>query len=445
MFDLSNEFQNFYDKEVRLSQTEISNLREKKKLNIDRLKEGLIEYNNENKTNYKIIQTLEQGSVAMSTIVKNRNIDYDIDVAIIFDKDNIENIGPNAIQNIIIDSLKRKCINMKKDPYSKTNCVRIENTDGYHIDLAIYRRFKNYNNEFIYEHAGNEWRERNPYAINNWFNDEISNLGNNLRKIVRLSKMFCNSRDSWNMPGGLLQTVLCDEMFSNKSRIDEIFYNTILSIKDRLKYNKDVLNPTSNNSLILTKEHENKIDNLYKRLDTYLEKLNILFDENCTYKNACDAWYNFFNNEFWNNLQENNSNNECEDNEVNIDNLFPIAIDYKSLKIDCRLTDSNKKMPDRILSKLLVKGEKIKIGYTLDFYIENTNVSRPYNVYWKIKNNGSEAIRLNDLRGEIIKSKDNSEHQHIEYSNFRGNHYVECYIVKDKICVASSRIDVPIE
>ena len=126
----------------------------------------------------------------MSTIVKNRNIDYDIDVAIIFDKDNIENIGPNAIQNIIIDSLKRKCINMKKDPYSKTNCVRIEYTDGYHIDLAIYRRFKNYNNEFIYEHAGNEWRERNPYAINNWFNDEISNLGNNLRKIVRLSKMF---------------------------------------------------------------------------------------------------------------------------------------------------------------------------------------------------------------------------------------------------------------
>ena len=190
MFDLSNEFQNFYDKEVRLSQTEIRNLREKKKLNIDRLKEGLIEYNNENKTNYKIIQTLEQGSVAMSTIVKNRNIDYDIDVAIIFDKDNIENIGPNAIQNIIIDSLKRKCINMKKDPYSKTNCVRIEYTDGYHIDLAIYRRFKNYNNEFIYEHAGNEWRERNPYAINNWFNDEISNLGNNLRKIVRLSKMF---------------------------------------------------------------------------------------------------------------------------------------------------------------------------------------------------------------------------------------------------------------
>ena len=92
MFDLSNEFQSFYDKEVRLSQTEISNLIEKKRLNIDRLKEGLIEYNNENKTNYKIIQTLEQGSVAMSTIVKNKNIDYDIDVAIIFYKDNIENL-----------------------------------------------------------------------------------------------------------------------------------------------------------------------------------------------------------------------------------------------------------------------------------------------------------------------------------------------------------------
>lgn len=444
MFDLSNEFQKFYDNEVRLSQNEICNLREKKKINIDRLKEGLSEYNNDNNTNYKIARTIEQGSVAMSTIIRNENKDYDIDVAVIFDKNNIEDIGPNAIQNIIIDSLKRKCTNMKKDPYSKTNCVRIEYMDGYHIDLAIYRRYKSYNDEYVYEHAGSEWKERNPYSINNWFGEEISTIGDNLRKVVRLSKYFCNSRENWNMPGGLIQTVLCDENFTQKNRIDEIFYNTIFSIKEKLKYNKDILNPTSNQSLILTEEHKNKIENLYNRLSTYLEKLDILFDENCTYKNACDAWYDFFNNKYWNNTQENQSNSECEDNEESIDNLFAISNESKNLKLDCRLTDPNKKMPDRLLSKLLIKGEKINIGYTLDFYVENTNVSRPYDVYWKIKNNGPEAIRLNDLRGEIIKGKDSTEHQHIEYSKFKGNHYVECYIIKNEVCVASARINVPI-
>lgn len=48
-------------------------------------------------------------------------------------------------------------------------------------------------------------------AVENWFRDETAVKGINLRKVVRLSKMFCRSRDTWTMPSGLLQTVLCDE------------------------------------------------------------------------------------------------------------------------------------------------------------------------------------------------------------------------------------------
>ena len=38
--------------------------------------------------------------------------------------------------------------------------------------------------------------------------------------------MFCKSRDSWGeMPGGLIQTVLCDEKIATLyERLDEIFY-----------------------------------------------------------------------------------------------------------------------------------------------------------------------------------------------------------------------------
>ncbi|MCR4773329.1 MAG: hypothetical protein K5854_03085 [Prevotella sp.] len=32
-----------------------------------------------------------------------------------------------------------------------------------------------------------------------------------------------------------------------------------------------------------------------------------------------------------------------------------------------------------------------------------------------------------------------------ESSDFRGDHYVECYIIKDGIMVARERINVPIE
>ena len=72
----------------------------KKKLNIQRLKDGLEEYNTENKTSYKITETLEQGSVAMSTVTKNENNDYDIDVAIVFDDVNLNGLGYIAVKNI---------------------------------------------------------------------------------------------------------------------------------------------------------------------------------------------------------------------------------------------------------------------------------------------------------------------------------------------------------
>lgn len=446
MFDLSKEFKTFYDNEVKLSQIEVSNLREKKKLNIERLQEGLKEYNEEHNTDYKIAQTVEQGSVAMSTIIKNKDKDYDIDVAIIFDKENINNIGPNAIQNVIIDALKRKCVNMKTPPYSKTNCVRIEYADNYHIDFAIYRREKKYNDEFVYEHAGSEWRERDPYAINNWFKDSINQQGNDLRKVIRLSKMFCKSRSSWDMPGGLIQTVLCSDEFVKKDRIDETFYYTLTNVRDRLAYNKNVFNPTNNQSLILTEDHKNKVDNLYNRLNSYINKLSVLFEKDCTYEKACNAWYEFFNNEYWKSNIQNQSNNNivCDDTEEYIKNMFPILNTNKYIKLDCRLTDSNRQKPDRLLSNILSKNEKIDIGYILDFYIENTNVSRPYEIYWKVKNNGDEAMRLNDLRGEIFKSISTNDH-HSEYSKFKGNHYVECYIIKNKVCVAIGRIEVPIE
>ena len=77
MYNLEKEMKKFYYNEVVLPKDETTKLREKKKINIDRLKEGLKEYNKENNTEYKIAETIEQGSVAMSTVIQNDKKDYD--------------------------------------------------------------------------------------------------------------------------------------------------------------------------------------------------------------------------------------------------------------------------------------------------------------------------------------------------------------------------------
>jgi len=77
----------------------------------------------------------------------------------------------------------------------------------------------------------------------------------------------------------------------------------------------------------------------------------------------------------------------------------------------------------------------------LIFKVKKTNVSKPYEVWWKVKNEGEVAKKANDLRGEIKKGYEKKE----ETTCYLGKHYVECYIVKDNTCVAMDRIDVPVD
>lgn len=66
-------------------------------------------------------------------------------------------------------------------------------------------------------------------GLTEWFKSQNNDSDGKLRKVIRLSKMFCKSRKSWkNMPSGLLQTVLCDEKLQQSyERIDELFYYTM--------------------------------------------------------------------------------------------------------------------------------------------------------------------------------------------------------------------------
>lgn len=142
MYDLQSKLNTFYKNYVVLPKSGRDSLFTKKNLNINRLKDGLIEYNEEKGTDYKFAEEpIVQGSVAMSTVIQNDSNDYDIDVAIVFEKDNLPP-GTTATKNVVVNALKKKTNQFKVEPEAKTNCVRIVYAEGYHIDFAIYRRYK---------------------------------------------------------------------------------------------------------------------------------------------------------------------------------------------------------------------------------------------------------------------------------------------------------------
>lgn len=87
--------------------------------------------------------------------------------------------------------------------------------------------------------------------------------------------------------------------------------------------------------------------------------------------------------------------------------------------MDCNITQNGWRAATK-LKKLLEEKGILKPDAKLEFYIN---------------------MIKDMIRGQIRKT--NLSYQN-EHTDFRGDHYVEAYIVKDEICIAKERIDVPI-
>lgn len=456
MYDCSKEFNKFYNDHVKLSEQEKNVLRDKRDKNIKRLINGLEKYNNENNTSYKIAESRTQGSMAMHTIVQNDKKDYDIDVAIVFESDNLGSLGPLATRNMIANALKREMHQFSEEPEVKTGCVRVRYTTGYHIDFAIFKRSKysEWQDEYNYEYAGDIWSVRDIKALDDWFIDEIKAKTDNLRKIVRLSKMFCKSRDAWgSMPSGLIQTILCSEQFkSSHSRIDEKFYHTLKSIQKRLEWNLQVQAPNNidNSRLITTRQVDlDKMSRWKDKLSTQLEKLDILFENDCTYQEAVSAWGEFFNHSYWSKLDSSIvekfvslEDYGYENTEQFIENLYPVAEIYQ-VEIDCRVsTNGFREMPIYEYLEKHIRGfiKFIPVNFKVKCKVGNTNCPSHDKVLWKVRNVGKVAESKNCIRGQIRERKN----EIIEPTAYEGKHYIECYLIKDGVCIAIGHVDVPI-
>lgn len=454
MYDLSSKFVSFYNDHVVLPQTEQTNLHSKKDLNIQRLKDGLKEYNEENNTAYSIVETCVQGSVAMSTVVQNEDGDYDIDVAVVFNKSSLGEKGAQATRNMVANALRRKTKQFNAEPEVKTSCVRIKYSDGYHIDFAIYRRhYDTENNRWIYEHAGTTWTKRELKGLTKWFTEQNVASNGKLRKVVRLSKMFCKSRDTWkNMPSGLLQTVLCDEKLQDSyDRIDELFYYTMKEIVVRLETDVSVAAPVDNSRDLTPRQIDiQKMTKWKNRLKSKLEDLDVLFKDDCTKQDALQAWYGFFNHDFWNEQLSDSSNysqlstliiksvHSFSDTEQFIEDLYPVKLSY-SCRISCHVSGDGWR-PKPLSEFLSLLRRYLPHNFEIRCVMEYTNCPPPYKIFWKVKNVGPEAERRNQLRGQIVEEGKSI----VEHSRFFGNHYIECYIIKNEVCVAKTRVDIPI-
>lgn len=110
--------------------------------------------------------------------------------------------------------------------------------------------------------------------------------------------------------------------------------------------------------------------------------------------------------------------------EMNLKNTVSIAGRFKDGK-DWHTVNRNTVIP---------KGKDLQ-------FVARTNVLKPFQVFWQVVNTGEEARRANSLRGKIIPSTTAGVGglRQKEATSYEGTHWIECFIVKEGVCVARSK------
>lgn len=143
---------------------------------------------------------------------------------------------------------------------------------------------------------------------------------------------------------------------------------------------------------------------------------------------------------FWDKFpaQIHKSANSLKFTEQFIEDFYPLVINKMyNLELDCRVEQNGFRIES--ISKIPI----LKKKSSLQFFIKSTNVPYPFSVKWKVKNFWEEAHACWQGRWEI--TDDDGSFSKKERARYLWEHYVECYIIKNWICVVRKRISVPID
>ncbi len=423
--DLLNQF---YEDEVRIGDG-IEELKKFRNLNVERLKVG-IKTLQENQVSGigPAIENFDQGSMAMKTLNESQHgEDQDLDHAIVFNSDDLKDGGALQTRNRVESALREGCagIAFNRPPEARTNAVTVWYEDGYHIDFAVYKRVVDGSGCSSYFHAGPTWTPRDPRAITNWFSDANESYNKQLdqdskdqfRRVVRLIKFWSRSRIGWDSIGGLVLSVLVDEVYQpNSQRDDVVFKNVISNLLLRLDLSLDVLNPTDKSlSLTPNEAHKHSVEVLKGRLAACKDQLDDLA-ERSTEQEVRKVWRKIFANDWW--IPEERDR---------------VASAQRKVSVTYEL-EGRRYQYDPLSTAYIPSGAKI-----------NFQLDQPLNpgesVKWIVKNDGDEATLAGDIRerpGKLNPTYDGC----VENAKYKGEHEMKCVIFSSNQTLAAISIPV---
>ena len=309
VFDCSSEMAAYHAERVTLSSADQQEMHDRRQAGRTRLNKAL-----QRKGLPLPAVTASQGSYAMRTMVEDDDNDYDIDDGVYFSAADLADahgtpLTPVQSRERICDALKSDQ-RLKHDAEVRTNCVRQEYPEGYHIDVAVYRERPPATSGGApdgYELAsGDRWIHSDARGVTKWFNGIVGELnrdnpdGSQLRRLVKLTKKLSRRQKDWKAAttSGICITVLVIDCFSAvDGRDDEALLKTWQRIKARLSADLTIKHPVLGTNL--ADRADTRVAFFRDCLGVAVNSLGVLEAQTCSRKDARKAWDTAFGTNFF--------------------------------------------------------------------------------------------------------------------------------------------------
>jgi len=211
----------------------------------------------------------------MNTTILPISGEYDVDDGVyIFGK---EEDRPTTVtaHNWIVNAVKNRT---DQDTIDKNTCVRVQYAAQYHIDLPIYYKTTDSDNEYFYDsndipelaHKSKGWIESDPYAFKLWFLEKVNN-NDQLKRIVRYLKAWTDYKSNLKLPSGLILTILVANHYVANSRDDKSFLETLEAIQKQIDNTRHPLA-----SYVCKRPTVDNTENLLDKYSSATSKTNFL-------------------------------------------------------------------------------------------------------------------------------------------------------------------------
>ncbi len=391
-------------------------------------------------TDSKTANSLQVGSYGRYSGIKGIS---DLDMLYIMPSSKWDTYNKNGGQSQLLADTKTAISNTYSASDIKVDrcVVTVKFSDGTHIDVQPVFEIEDKDYKYPDTYNDGSWKVTKPRKEMDAMVESSQNFNRNLRRLCKMAR-------SWKMKNGVVMSgLLIDTLaynFLNStsyydeksfSYYDEMSRDFFKFLYDQPKDQKEYGALGSKQRVKVRKPFKRKAKKAY---DLACEAIDATSE-----KTQHNKWRDIYGNDFPKYSYEENEakaiNMTYHNTEEFIEDIFPINILY-DLEIECDIKQNG--FREGTLSYYLLRKFPLLPGKKLHFYIKSNSVPFPYEVKWKVTNRGEEAIRKDCIRGQIV--ADSGNEIIVESTNFRGEHFVECYIIKDGIVVAKDSIDVPI-